>query len=171
VDKLVESFYLLNPGLVKAQIKKRILEIAERRQHSDGYGSKRWMVKAELIVGISSAVPVLFTPLKEKKRKNIDVTATNTFKTPGRSSKRQKIINEIGSSGVTTGTSTDTAVTTGTSTDTAVSEDVVDTGTPYVDSPGGLEKSEDVVEMVVDEVAVSSGTLLSYLRSPPKSTQ
>ena len=161
VDKLVESFHALNPTLVKAQLKKRILDIAERRQHSDGYGSKRWMVKEEMLATQTVTAPsVVFTPLKEKKRKSVD--NTSTYKTPG--TKRQRAIN---SSGVTTGNSNETI-------DTAMASDisaVVDT--PLIESPDSVEKNNVSVDIIAQgsDAPVSSGTLLSYLRSPAKSEQ
>ncbi len=161
VDKLVESFHALNPTLVKAQLKKRILDIAERRQHSDGYGSKRWMVKEDILATHQAvtASSVVFTPLKEKKRKSVD--NTSTFKTPG--TKRQRAI----SSGVTTGNSSDTADMT------VISDTSAVVDTPLIESPDSVEKNNESVDIIVQDstAPVSSGTLLSYLRSPAKPEQ
>jgi hypothetical protein len=48
VDKLVLSFHAENPNVPKAQIKRRIAEIAEKERHPDGHGSLRFVVKSEM---------------------------------------------------------------------------------------------------------------------------
>ncbi len=49
MDKLVNTFHDDHSNIAKAQIKKKISEIAEKEKHADGYGSARWVVKADAV--------------------------------------------------------------------------------------------------------------------------
>ncbi len=72
IDKLVNAFVEQCPHISKAQTKKRLLEIAEKKKHAEGHGSPRWIVKEEVLLLSSVAVdanrpalnPVEYTPMK-----------------------------------------------------------------------------------------------------------
>jgi hypothetical protein len=50
IDKLIQSFQHPNHlHISKVQIKKRMLEIAEKSKHVDGHGTARWVVKKEFL--------------------------------------------------------------------------------------------------------------------------
>lgn len=90
VEKLVISFQADHPLVSKAETKRRIIELAERKKHADGYGTTRWVCREDklavlaaegaLTTGSSSqsssaasstdwlsSVPTIeFTPRKEK---------------------------------------------------------------------------------------------------------
>ena len=70
-DKLVEQYHDLNKQIPKAQIKKKINEIATRRKHTDGYGSSRWVINSEVAetLGVEGIDSITFTPPKPTKEK------------------------------------------------------------------------------------------------------
>ena len=70
VDKLVDAFVIDNPSVPKAQVKKKIQEVASRSRHPDGYGCQRWVVKADLCeaLGVGGIYEVPFTPPKGEKK-------------------------------------------------------------------------------------------------------
>jgi hypothetical protein len=49
IDKLVLGFHALHPTIPKLQIQKRIKEITDKTKHADGYGTSRFVVKAEML--------------------------------------------------------------------------------------------------------------------------
>lgn len=89
VDKLVVSFQADHPLVSKAETKRRIVELAERKKHADGYGTVRWVCREDKLASLaaefqsptksqSSSSPskkwlatvptVEFTPRKEKSK-------------------------------------------------------------------------------------------------------
>ena len=64
LEKLVTGFHERHPLEIKANINRRIRQIAEKQKHTDGHGQARWVVKADIVeqlaltVGTSS-VPVV----------------------------------------------------------------------------------------------------------------
>lgn len=83
VDKLVNAFVEQNAHVSKAQTKKRILEIAEKKKHADGYGSLRWIVQDALL---STAAQTGVTP------KAVEYTPV---KTPAASSGKKRIVPSV----------------------------------------------------------------------------
>ncbi len=69
VDKLVTEYQILYPSISKAQIKRMILELAEKKRHVEGYGTPRWICKD--IKQLTSLVEVQFTPRKDMKNKKV----------------------------------------------------------------------------------------------------
>ena len=71
--------------LITAQIRRHIIEMAEKERHSEGYGSQRWIVKEEVRVKAGVILPqALFTPRKLKRitPSLISATAVTTISSP-----------------------------------------------------------------------------------------
>lgn len=49
VDRIVAAFHELHPNCSKMQIQKRLKDMTDKVKHSEGYGSQRWIVKAEVL--------------------------------------------------------------------------------------------------------------------------
>jgi hypothetical protein len=60
IDKLVLGFHALHPMIPKLQIQKRIKDITDKTKHADGYGTSRFMVKAEMLEKLQIQVRSLF---------------------------------------------------------------------------------------------------------------
>jgi hypothetical protein len=94
VDKLVLSFHEQHGHISKAQIKKRILEISEKGKHSDGYGTSRFLVKAELL---STHCPelvsqeIFFTPIKKKSKRVSEGGVSNSIDDQPLASKQPRV--------------------------------------------------------------------------------
>lgn len=83
VEKLVNAFVEQNAHVSKAQTKKRILEIAEKKKHVDGYGSLRWIVQDSVL---SAATQTGVAP------KAVEYTPV---KTPAASSGKKRIVPSV----------------------------------------------------------------------------
>lgn len=68
MDKILASFQLAHPTASKNQIKKRILDIADKERHPAGHGSQRWIVKEEAKSKAGIVLPdAAYTPKRGKK--------------------------------------------------------------------------------------------------------
>lgn len=78
VDKLAQAFVTEHPHLSKAEVRRRILEIAERKRHVEGHGTARWVCKKSYVVTLDSAAsaslsePVKFTPKKAAVKPKVE---------------------------------------------------------------------------------------------------
>jgi hypothetical protein len=78
MDKLIASFHVDHPQfsqqISKAETKRRILEIAEKERHPEGYGCARWVCRKNFIEQHAEAMGALdapqYTPAKVAKKAN-----------------------------------------------------------------------------------------------------
>ena len=76
LDKLVEDFHAEFVHIPKKQIKTKVQDIAEKKQSEGGFGSKRWIVKADFhSLALVDSAPVEFTPQKPKVKRQRTVKA------------------------------------------------------------------------------------------------
>ena len=78
VDKLAQAFVTDHPHLSKAEVRRKILEIAERKRHVEGHGTARWVCKESYVATLDSATssslsePVKFTPKKATVKPKVE---------------------------------------------------------------------------------------------------
>jgi hypothetical protein len=56
LERLVHSFHERHPTLTKNGLKRKILEIAERKKPESGSGSVKWMVKDDFLRSVAGSV-------------------------------------------------------------------------------------------------------------------
>ena len=92
MDKILASFQLSHPTASKNQIKRKILDIAEKERHPSGHGSQRWIVKEEAKSKAGIVLPdAAFTPKRVKKSGTVCTPSSSSTTTATATSSSSRV--------------------------------------------------------------------------------